>query len=54
MPDVFREPESYKYYHRYGTYEVNAHYTGDATFVDVIKAALKRDLELVCNGDNEK
>ena len=54
MPDVFREPESYKYYHRYGTYEVNTHYIGDTTLVDVIKAALKRDLELIYNGNNER
>jgi len=55
MPDdAFRKSESYEYIHANGTYEVNTHYVGDDTLVDVIKSALKRDLELKVNGDNDK
>ena len=38
--------DTYEYHHDTGTYEVTPHYNSENNFIDIIKAAIKRDFEL--------
>jgi hypothetical protein len=52
LPDkkpIIRATEEYEYVHGDTVFDVTVNYTGDLTFVDIIKDALKRDFELEYN-----
>ena len=52
MSDDAKTAETYEFIHNDATYEVTTKYVGDTTLIDVIKAALKRDVELMCHSEN--
>ena len=47
MSDAIKTSDTYEFAHEHGIIEITANYIGKDSIIDVVKAAIKRDFDLL-------